>query len=224
MSLVLVALAGVGVALALAGSGSASAPITKTQAVAFALAVNLTASDLPGGKKVEPPPNERQTHTTLLKVVRCANPAIVNHRPIDEDASTFEYARSIVASLVRVMPSEAIAAAELSAFASMRGHVCFARAAQVEVTSEDEPREASNQIKATFIPLVTLLGTGAIGVHTLSKLPHARGSQVIHTDGVLFRVGPAEILFITVGRTPFPAATEGRLLSLLHNRAEAHKL
>jgi len=222
-SFVFAAFAAGGETVAVAASG-ASTPISKAKAVAFAQAVGLTTSDLPGAGKIEPPPREPTTNTTLFMALRCARPGIVIRRPVDEDASILDDGRSAVVSVVRVMPSEAIAAAQLAAFASRRGHVCFARGTQVEVTSENEPREAAYPIKTTFVPLVKLLGTGAIGVHTLSKLPHTPNSAVFHTGGVLFRVGPAEILFITLGAKQFPPATEGRLLSLLHSRAEAHKL
>jgi hypothetical protein len=235
ISIVLVAPIAGTVTIALAGPGSSTVPITKTEAIAFARAVNLVASDVPGAKKVELPPHEAaidegEADTSMSKAVRCARPRLVADRPVHSESSLLIDARTAVASEVRVMPTEAVAATELAAFASRHGHICFARATKVEVTSENEPHEGSNPIKATFIPLVKLLGPGAIGVHTLSSLSypamhhHPRTSAIIHTDAALFRVGPAEIMFITVGRATFPAATEGRLLSLLYSRAQAHKL
>jgi len=59
-------------------------------------------------------------------------------------------------------------------------------------------------------------------VQTVSKT--TRSTLAGYSDAVLFRVGPAVILFLATGRQPFTAATERRLLSLLHSRAEAHKL
>ena len=234
LSIVLVALVAGGVTIALAASSSAGTLITKTQAAAFAQAVNLAASDLPGSSKLELPhsvplppgsSSERRSGSTLAEALRCARADVVSHRPVDEDESLLEDSqRDIVGSIVRVMPTEAIVTKELTGLASKRGHACFARAATLRVSSENEPAEAPGPIKATFIPLVKLLGAGAIGVHTLSKVPDAPTSAGIHNDGVIFRVGPAEILFATLGKQQFPPATERRLLSLLHNRAEAHKL
>jgi hypothetical protein len=235
MSVVLVALVAGGATIASAGSGSASAPITKKQAVAFARAVNLTASDLPGAKKVEPPSyevkqDEKEAAASFLKTMRCARPGIVTHRPVYVESSGLVDTPWDVASSVRVMPTEAIAAAQVAAFASKRGHVCFARADQIVVSSANEPPEGPEPIKATFIPLVKLLGVGAIGVHTLSRTVypatrlHPRTSVLLYSDSVLFRVGPAEIALSAVGKTQFPAATERRLLALLHSRAKAHPL
>ncbi len=232
-SIVLVALVAGGVTIALAASSSAGTLITKTQAAAFAQAVNLAASDLPGSSKLE-------LHITCLsRRARLANgeaevlwpkrfgALVPTLSAIGQSTKTSRLEDSehdIVGSIVRVMPTEAIVTKELTGLASKRGHACFARAATLPVSSENEPAEAPGPIKATFIPLVKLLRAGAIGVHTLSKVPDAKTSAGIHNDGVIFRVGPAEILFATLGKQRFPPATRRRLLSLLHNRAKAHKL
>jgi hypothetical protein len=234
-SLVLAGLVAGGAAIAM--GGSTGAPVTKPEAVAFINVVNLTPTDLPGAKEFDVPstpmaPSEqpRPDEGPLAQAIRCTHSGIVRHRPIDEATSLLANGPNLVGSLVRVMPTYADAAAELAAFASRRGHVCFARSAKVEVSSENEPHEDAEPAKATFIPLVKLLGKGAIGVHTLSRLEpttkqrHPAMPATIHTDGALFRVGPAEILFLTVSPRQFPPATEGRLLALLHNRAEAHEL
>jgi hypothetical protein len=228
MSIILVALVAGGVTIALAGSGSATAPITKAQAVTFARAVNLAASDLPGAKKFEPPSyevarDEQETAASWSRTLRCARPGIVIHRPIDVEKSSFVGSRWLVGSVVQVMPTEAIAAAEVAAFASRRGHVCFARAADVQITSENAPL-GPYPVTATFIPLTRLLGSDAIGVRDLVRESFKGKHWFLHSDAVFFRVGPAEIAFSAVGKTPFPAATERRLLALLHSRAEAHKL
>jgi hypothetical protein len=65
-----------------------------------------------------------------------------------------------------------------------------------------------------------MLGAGAIAVHAVA----GKEQKGLHEDEVLFRVGPALIILFTLGERDLPAATEGRLLSLLHSRAEAHKL
>ncbi len=200
-----------------AASGSAGAPITKAQAVAFARAVNLTKGDLHGATAEEVQASEPES--SLSKIVRCAHSGTVA-RPVDEETSVLFVGHNFVASLVRLMPSAAVAAAELASLASGRGHVCFASAAKAEETGYKE----TPPIRATFVPLVKLLGAGAIGVHTLSEFPGGPKSSVLHASVVLFRVGPAEIVFLTLGPRQFPPATEGRLLALLHGRAEAHEL
>jgi len=49
-------------------------------------------------------------------------------------------------------------------------------------------------------------------------------ARYINVDAAFFRVGPADIAFFALGATRFPPATEIQLLTLLHSRAEAHKL
>jgi hypothetical protein len=82
-------------------------------------------------------------------------------------------------------------------------------------------------VTVTFIPVAKLFG-GAIAVHVLAKLPPIEGvalkARYINVDAAFFGVGPADVAFFAVGATPFPPATEDRLLALLHSRAEAHKL
>jgi hypothetical protein len=227
-SLAAAAFAAGGVTFVLASSGSAKAPITKAQAVAFARAVSLQASDLPGAKKVELPSyevarDEHEAAASWSRTLKCARPGIVVHRPIDVEPSGLAGTPWFVGSAVRVMPSEPIAAAEVAAFASRRGHVCFARAADVQITSENAPL-GPYPVTATFVPVTRLLGSGAIDVHALIRVSFKRKHWFLHSDAVLFRVGRATISFGVVGKTPFPAATEDRLLSLLHSRAEAHRL
>jgi hypothetical protein len=228
MSFVLGALVAGGVTIAVAGSGSATSPITKAQAVAYARAVNLRASDLPGAKKFEPPSyevarDEQETAASWSRTLRCARRGIAAHRPVHVEPSVVVDAPWNVGSDVRVMPTEAVAAAEVAAFASRRGHVCFARAADVQITSENAPL-GPYPVTATFIPLTRLLSSEAIGVRDLVRESFKGKHWFLHSDAVVFRVGPAEIAFSVVGKTPFLAATERHLLSLLHSRAEAHKL
>jgi hypothetical protein len=227
ISLVVLVLLASGVVVALAASGGESTPISKTQAVAFAKAVNLRASDLPGAKRGELPSyerrqNEREAQVSWAKLVRCARHHLAAHRPIDVGApvSLLLDGPWIVGDGVRVMRSESVAASEVGAFASKRGHVCFSRADQVSVTSANEPPEKPEPLKTTFLQLGRSLGDAAIGVQTVSN---ALGST-LYSDVVLFRVGSAEVVFSADGRQPFPAATERRLLSLLYSRAKAHKL
>jgi hypothetical protein len=139
------------------------------------------------------------------------------HRPIHVGGSLLLDVPWLVVDAVRVMPSESPAASELGAFASKRGHVCLARSDQVTTTSANEPPENPAALKTTFLQHGRSLGAGAIGVQTVTNGP-------IYSDAVLFRVGPAVIEFGAIGRQPFIAATEHRLLSLVHGRAEAHKL
>jgi hypothetical protein len=240
-SLALVALAAGGATIAQAESGGASAPPTKAEAVAFAQAVNLQARDLPGAEKFEPPPyevaqDEKEGAASWSRTLRCARPGIVTHRPLQVESSVLasfprsqprvsRQRRSLyvgweVASSVRVMPTEAIAAAEVAAFASRPGHACFARGGRARHFG----KRTFGAVTAMFIPLTSLVGSGAIGVHDLIRESFEGKHSFLHSDGAFFRVGRADMLFSVLGNPQFPAATEGRLLSLLYIRAEAHKL
>lgn len=218
-SLVQGALVAGGAAIALAGSGSPPTRITKAEAVTFAKAVNLGANDLP---RAIPGPTQI-TKSPESKIVRCARPGKVVERPLDEAGLFFLTRYGIEGSLVRVMPTDAAAAADLAAVDSRRGHVCFARSAQLKL-KVGSTTLSSKLIAVVFIRLVKLLGTGAIGVHTVSKPLHTPGVAPFHSHLVLFRVGPAEVFFVAIGQVELPSATEGRLLALLHTRAEAHQL
>jgi hypothetical protein len=174
ISVVVLALLTCGAVVALAASGGERRPITKAQAVAFAKAVNLRASDLPGAKRQEPPSyeraqDEREAQKSWAKTVRCARQDLAVYRPIHVGGSLLSDGPWFVSAEVRVMPSESIADAELGAFASKRGHVCFARADQVTVTSENEPPENPEPLKTTFLQLGRSLGVGAIGAQTRSS-------------------------------------------------------
>ena len=222
MSLVLAALVAGCLTSAVAASGIASTPITKAEAVAFAQAVNLRAGDLPGATEL--PAGHESTGASQDEEPRCARPRRMLRRPLYAEASLLSDPDAIfVASAVGVMRTEALAEAELSALASPRGRVCLARALGEVVSVEGEKRLTSVPIKVTFVPVAKTLGPGAIGLHVLAKLPHTPKTAVLHADEVLFRVGPAEIFFLTLGVRRFPTATEARLLSLLYSRAEEYK-
>jgi len=220
ISLLSALLLAVGAAVAAAAAGS-PAPVNEAQAVAFARAVDLTAADLPGAQELsdafqEPGAEEREARRAQSRLLRCARPGAFAHKPVYRSVSALAYGDWIVGAAVVVMPSRAIATDEIGVFASARGHACFARGAQPIVGSANEPPLPPKPLRTVFIRLATLLGRGAIGVHTLSR--QLRGAR---TDDVVFRVGTAEIEFVAFGKRQFPSATEVGLLRLLHARAEA---
>jgi hypothetical protein len=50
-------------------------------------------------------------------------------------------------------------------------------------------------------------------------------AKLVYSVDAIFRVGAADIVFYTLSEhRRFPLATEDRLLKLLHDRAQAHKL
>jgi hypothetical protein len=158
ISVVVLAVLASRVVVALAASGGESRPITKAQAVAFANAVNLRQADLPGAKTEELPSyeraqDEREAQKYWAKTIRCARHDFAVHRPINVGAPKpiLVDGPSVVTADVGVMSGESVAASELGAFASKRGHVCFARADQVgPVTPANEPPENRNRSGPRF--------------------------------------------------------------------------
>ncbi len=232
ISVVLVILIAGGVTIAVAGSGSASTKVTKAQAVAFAQAVNLRASDLPGAKTF--PMGELSGHpigASREEQLLCSQSKVPSRRVGGAASALSGAGYPFVASVVLVMRSEAFAKAEVVALSTGRGHACLARQLGRVESVEGERKVTSFAAKVTFVPVAKALGPGAIALHVLAELPPAhekdeRQSKATftHVDAAIFRVGPAEIFFLTFGVRPFPPATEDRLLTLLHSRAEAHKL
>jgi len=236
ISVVLVILIAGGVTIAVAGSGSASTKVTKAQAVAFAQAVNLRESDLPGAKAYSFGEHFERSFEHSIGASRdeellCGQSKIPSRRVGGAASALSGAGYPFVASVVLVMRSEAFAKAEVAALSTGRGHACLARQLGRVESVEGEKKVTSFTAKVTFVPVAKALGPGAIALHVLAELPPAhekdeRQSKATftHVDAAIFRVGPAEIFFLTFGVRPFPSATEGRLLSLLYSRAKAHKL
>ncbi len=246
-SLALVALAAGAVTIAQAESGGAGAPITKAAAVAFANAVKLRASDLPGAEAL--PRRNNAEDISHIAALSCGRK--VHSSYLGGAVSFFAAPYGFVGSVVVVTPTDALAKAKVVALSSRRGRVCLARKLGESETvglGESEivgggktvTSVTSHTVKATFVPVAKLLGPGAITLHVLAELPPLDESganlprrlkhvpkpkgTLLYLGATFFRVGPAEILLLTLGARRFPPATEGRLLSLLHSRAEANKL
>jgi hypothetical protein len=221
-----------------AASAGSSEPITKAQAVAFARAVNLQASDLRGAKAF----TQGNSAEAISHVEGFSCGHKVSSPPLGGGASELTDNRyGFVGSVVVLTPTEALAKAKLAALSSQRGRACLARTLGESETVEAEKKVTSFAVKVTFVPVTKLLGPGAIALHVVAKLPvygelaesvpralkrklPKPKATFINVDATFFRVGPAEILLLTFGPRQFPLATEHRLLSLLHSRAEAHKL
>jgi hypothetical protein len=122
------------------------------------------------------------------------------------------------------MPTDALAERALSDSSMPVVDACIGRHAdrlgvEREATSEALP------IKTTFLAVQRTLGPGAFGFHAVATFPKAPEDGRVYFDGFLFRVGAALVSFSTLSvARAFPPATERRLLSLLYNRAKAHKL
>jgi hypothetical protein len=233
LALAVVSLVAGGVTVALAGS-SGSAPINQAAALAFIRAVNLQAGDLPGFARFFGEAGSPSGAMEIQKsALRCGHrggprgPAIDGARSLLVDRS-----EEAVGSAVVVMPSEALAKAEIAKLASRSGRRCLAHGLP-------GPRSAVYAIKVTFVPVASSLGQEAVDIHVLATLQRSRlrrrrfgkhsfpaPVKIDYSIGAIFRVGVADIVFYAAStRRQFPdAATERRLLGLLYSRANAHKL
>lgn len=223
--LALVAFAAGGVTVALARSHST--PITKAKAQAFARAVNLRASDLPGATALRGAIFSPEA--VQYKALSCGlhgKPGIV---PVGGGQTWLASNHTQVGSVVVVAPSDHHAEAEIAGLESHGGRTCLARALGRALSFERHHKpERSHTVKAAVIPIDKHVGGVHLAIHVLAELPPIEGAKpkkrYINVDAAFFRVGAADIAFFALGAARFPAATEIRLLTLLHSRAEANKL
>jgi hypothetical protein len=234
MALVLVVLIAGGVTIAVASSGNTSESITKAQAVAYAKAVNLRASDLPGATSIKGEIfGPEAVQYEALKCGLQGRPGIV---PVGGGESWLSNRRALadsvvagVGSLVVVAPSNYYAEAEIAGLQLRGGRTCLARALGRALEFERHHKtESSHTVKVTVVPIGKYVAGVHLDIHVLAKLPPIEGAKpearYINVDAAFFRVGPADIAFFALGATRFPPTTEIQLLTLLHSRAEAHKL
>jgi hypothetical protein len=242
LALAVVALVAGGVAAALAGS-SGSAPINKAAALAFIRAVNLQAGDLPGFDpflgEAGSPPGATEIQKSAL---RCGHRGKPRGRAIDAAGSLLaDRSDEAVGSVVVVMPSEALAKAEIATLTSRSGRRCLSHGLRLSGPLGSR----LYAIKITLVPVSNTLGQEAVDLHLLATLQRSRfrraarlrrrfgkhrffppPPKLVYSIGAIFRVGAADVVFFSVStRRRFPdAAIERRLLSLLYIRANAHKL
>jgi hypothetical protein len=238
LTLPVVVAAGGVIATAPASGGS---PITRTDALAFIRAVNLQPSDLPGsfpfqGEPGTPPDTAETQHGALrcrgkargVAVAAGGEPLVIPYFHGSKLAG-----EELYASLVIVMPSDALANAEIAALRSRGGRRCVAH------DLSKEPGPPSYAVAIRFVPVARLLGREALFLRVVERLRKSRPPssrppplrhlppppRLIYKAEAVFRVGAAVILFLTESeRRQLPAASEIRLLSLLHSRAMAHRL
>ncbi|MHB8233708.1 MAG: hypothetical protein ACYDHT_03555 [Solirubrobacteraceae bacterium] len=241
MLAVVVLVAG-GVAVAVAGS-SDSAPINKAAARGFIRAVTLQAGDLPGfapfGGEAGSPPDATEKQESAL---RCGHQGKPRGRAIDAGGSLLaDRSEAGVASVVVVMPSEALAKAEIATLGSRSGRRCLADG----LRRSGPFGSGLYAIKITFVPVSNTLGHEAVDLHLLATLQRSgfrraarlrrrfgkhrvfpSPAKIVYSIGAIFRVGAADVVFYAFStRRQFPdAATERRLFSLLYSRAQVHKL
>lgn len=143
-----------------------------------------------------------------------------------------------VHSVVYVFGSEAAALRELAALSSARARVCVEQGQKEARTiggssggaaSDDQKSlSAAAETHVEVTPIPTSLGGPSFGLRSsgeTSSLFALRPPARIYGDSLGFVTGRALVVLDTTSeQRPPPAALEGRLLSLLHSRAQAHRL
>lgn len=233
-------------AMLLAGCGSSShassvgapvgadKPIPSPQAVTYADAVNLRAGDVPGLQAARLKPRAETSDGPFGAAMDgCESAAARAGVVFGITSQRFVHLSSPlegVGSGVYYFKSEALAREYLTVAHSPRFAACVktvasngAKAGTREGSKVAQPM--FNEPRLSTLP-VSLPGVPAYGLRlaTHPSLGGPRRSEA-YTDFLSFVKGDAVITLTAIGQThPFPAASERRLLALLHSRAQTHKL
>jgi hypothetical protein len=237
----------------LGGCGGSSV-ITKARALAYVRAVSLQPGDVSGfapyyGEAGGRPEGPELQH----KALRCGHGGHARGQAVAAQSALLTgRGEEVLASIVIVMPTEALARAEIATLRSRRGRACIAH--ELRLAEAEGPQRSSVYASQIAVaPVARTLGNEATDVHLLARLQGARRTEakprrkcfgvggtrkcfrrpppmpppkLIYAIEAIFRVGAADIaLYSLNARRRFPtAAIESHLLSLLHSRAKAHQL
>jgi hypothetical protein len=224
-----------GTAAGLANVGSSRRPVTSTnltaaRAVAFAHAVNLTAADIPGARIARTregrgdPGEQRQLR-------RCEGATRPGRNLTDSRSPKFSRGTELeteeIRSYVTVLAKGRPAAAEFAPLKSAAVRECVARVLTRRFAAKAVREARWGRFSVSRLAVQAPGADGTIGIRVAATLTLTLSevSVPIYFDVLGFASGPAAVALSAVSVTqPVPAATEGRLLSLLLARAEAHPL
>jgi hypothetical protein len=222
-------------------SGDGGAPITAAEGIAFVRAVNLQPSDLPGSVPYQSEegsaPDASELQRSLLQCGHAGRPhgrTLAAERSVLADGEG-DRLLEIVGSVVIVMPSEALAKAEIANLTKRSGRACLAHGARLASIGGQGPGAPVYSMRITFVPVAAALGPEAVDIHLVARLQRKRGAsgrrlgsptpKLTSAGLTIFRVGAADIVFITESdRRQLPSGIETHLLSALHARAETQPL
>jgi len=226
----------------IAASGDPGEAITATQAAAFIRGVELQPSDLPGSAPYVGEPGSPPEAAEYQQLLRCGHRGRPRGVTVAAERSVLadryrDWIGEVVGSAVIVMPSEALAKAEIATLPSSSGRACMARGLRSSFLPSG-PNAPTYAIAITSVPVAHLLGPEAVLFHRLARpqripraRPHSRTrrltppAKLVYVAEAIFRVGAADIVFDVLSEhRQLPVSIEDRLLALLHSRAQAHKL
>jgi hypothetical protein len=190
----------------LAACGKSNPPaVSSEQLRAFASAVNLTASDTAGMRKV---PNGLRSPEGEEPANSCPSLATADtiYSPV------FAAAKWEAFSLVARTPSPAAAAEYITELTTGTGRTCFSP-------------PAAGRSPETLIRISAPLPPGARYVGIRVSEPYEEPYPHVEVDMYFFAAGRGIVALGTLGYdAPAPSAAEHRLVRLLYIRAEAHRL
>jgi hypothetical protein len=200
--------------------------LTPARAAAFARAVQLTRADVPGAHETPRSSNPAAREREAAQCGGRATPTVGGARsPELERGHGLE--RETIASSVEVLKDAHSVERDLSYTATAAGLKCYRRVLTRSLQAEADPN--IKLLGVAVAPLhVTLAGAGnAQGIRILARVgvPGAGVVVRLFVDAITLPYGPAELdLFGTSFVQPVAVRTEEELLTLLHQRAAAHRL
>jgi hypothetical protein len=209
-----------------------SPSLTPAQADAFALAVNLTASDVPGFsvKRREAHRSSASERALEARLRRCVGgSAAATGGPTRPEQDSPQFARRVsvvqqtVSSSVSFAASASAAAGELRLLRSPHTRGCLSSYVGELLRGG---RLGSGTVKRVSIAQGVPPAPGTSGgfAWRITAVLQARGVQIpFYLDVLGFVEGPAQVMLQSSGLiVPFPASAEEALFRLLLARARAH--
>jgi hypothetical protein len=224
---VVLALLVCGVVVALAAPAGRSRPISKAQAAAFAQAVNLRAADVVS--------ITTDKDATVLGTERVSK---VNHATGIADCAgsepKFKGVIEVTPPLIHLKTAQPpVLGHQPPPLSARRGVTVLSRVYVLPTVgaAREDVAVARRCVAHPFPHLVRLgltLPNLQLAAITFLSPAQRQGGNSFARDESVFAAGRAEIVLMVISVTtvepPFSEAMEQKMLSLLHSRAEAHKL
>jgi hypothetical protein len=215
-------------------ANAASGAIGKAQAQSYAREVNLAAADVPGSTVRSLERERTKASRAGLEFARCAGGVSPERRVVDIVSPKLRLGKAAqavdVKSSVEVMPSAALAAQNEAASRGIRGRSCLTSLLPQVLGNVSSARVRFGPLHASPLPNLLPAGKESYGVRISTTLLSTTlaGKPIrlpLYLDQFDILAGPAAVnLSVSALGHPPPTATERRLLSLLYDRAQAHKL
>jgi hypothetical protein len=194
--------------------------------VAYARAVNLQAADVPD-LRVGSPERPAKIGAHEGAFARCVGESDPRREIAKFKSATFKYPAGFgqVESSVTVQPTQGLALSNFHASLQPRLVTCLKNLLPVVLAGKTERTIRYGPVNVTRVSDLPVPETTGVAIRTSIIVPRLPSPVPVYIDELGFIAGHAEITLTTEGAPrPIPAEVEARLLSLLYNRAQAHKL